>query len=73
MAFVVIARDASDESSTSHEGAQEAYQHAIRLLEEGMSYVAIRDEDGQELSSGDFAERYLDPLGDGTTDGASSP
>ena len=66
MAFVVIARDdASAESSTPHEGPQEAYEHAIRLLEDGMSYVAIRDEEGQELSSGDFAGRYLDPLGDG--------
>lgn len=63
MPFVVIARGETNESTTSHEQATEAYDQAIRLLEDGTSYVAIRDEQGREYSSGDFAARYLSPVG----------
>ena len=63
MAFEVIARGGPGEGTSSHESAVEAYEHAVRLLGEGLSYVAIRDEEGHECSTGDFAERYLDPLG----------
>lgn len=63
MAFEVIARGGPGEGQSSHESAMAAYEHAVRLLGEGLSFVAIRDEEGQEYSTGDFAERYLDPLG----------
>lgn len=63
MPFVVIARGEKNEPTTSHEQATEAYEQAIRLLEDGTSYVAIRDEQGQEYSSGEFAARYLSPVG----------
>ena len=63
MAIEVIARGGPWEGRSSHESAMAAYEHAVRLLGEGLSFVAIRDEEGQEYSTGDFAERYLDPLG----------
>jgi hypothetical protein len=63
MAFDVIARGGPGEGTSSHESAMAAYEHAVRLLGEGLSFVAIQDEGGQEYSTGDFAERYLDPLG----------
>ena len=62
MAFEVIARGGKGEGTSSHESAMAAYEHAVRLLGEGLSYVAIRDEEGQEFATGEFAERYLDPL-----------
>ncbi len=55
MPFIVIARGEKGLATTSHEQATEAYEQAIRLLEDGKSYVAIRDEQGQEFSSGEFA------------------
>jgi hypothetical protein len=63
MAFEVIARGGPGEGTSSHETAKDAYEHAVRLLGEGLSYVAIRDEEGKECSTGDFSERYLDPMG----------
>jgi hypothetical protein len=65
MPFEVIARSEKNEHVTQHEQATEAYEQAVRLLEDGASYVAIRDEQGQEHSSGDFAARYLSPVGSG--------
>jgi hypothetical protein len=63
MAFEVISRGGKGEEKSSHESAMAAYEHAVRLLGEGLSYVAIRDDEGQDYSTGEFAERYLDPLG----------
>lgn len=63
MAFTVIARDNANEKTSSHTEAAAAYDQAVQLLQDGTSYVAIRDEEGQEYSTGDFAERYLDPVG----------
>ena len=62
MAFTVIARDNANEKTSSQTEAAAAYDQAVQLLQDGTSY-AIRDEEGQEYSTGDFAERYLDPLG----------
>jgi 23S rRNA pseudoU1915 N3-methylase RlmH len=70
MPFVVIARSEKNESTTSHEQATEAYEQAIRLLEDGTSYVAIRDEQGKEYSSGEFAACFLNPVAKRTTDQA---
>ena len=63
MTFVVIARSGELEETFPHASATDAYEHALRLFEDGRSYVAIRDKQGQEYSSGEFAERYLDPMG----------
>ncbi len=63
MTFVVVVRTDEREETFPHASATDAYEHAIRLFEDGRPYVAIRDKQGQEYSSGDFAERYLDPLG----------
>ena len=68
MPFIVIARGEKGLATTAHEQATEAYEQAIRLLEDGKSYVAIRDEQGQEYSSGEFAAQYLTPAGTGGAD-----
>ena len=68
MAFVVIARNEGREETFEHASATEAYEHAIQLFEGGSSYVSIRDEEGQDHSSSEFAARHLSPEGKADVD-----
>lgn len=63
MAYAVIARNEGREETFEHASATDAYEHAIQLFEGGSSYVAIRDEEGQDHSSSEFAARHLSPVG----------